>query len=87
MRGTGFAQLVGVGALLAAAGCSGSDGTDPNTPQGSLRVIHAAGSAAALDVLVDGSVAINGLAAGTVSSPVGVPSGSAPSLSARPAGP
>jgi uncharacterized protein DUF4397 len=84
MRGTGYVRLLATGALLAVAGCSGSDGTDPSTFHGSLRVIHAA-SAAALDVLVDGSVVINGLAAGTVSSTVSVPTGQR-TIAVRPAG-
>lgn len=85
MRGTRYAGLLAAGALLAAAGCSGYDGTDPSGLHGSLRVIHVAGSAASLDVLVDGGVVINGLAAGTVSSAVSVPSGQR-TIAVRPAG-
>ena len=51
----------------------GWDGTD--SPAGSLQVIQAAESTAALDVLVDGQVVINGLAAGTVSPAVRVAPG------------
>lgn len=59
------------GALLAVSACGSSgDGTGPVSPTGSLRVIQAAESTAALDVLVDGGVVINGLGTGTLSAPV-----------------
>ena len=85
MSGTGYVRLLVAGVVLAAAGCSGNDGTDPSALHGSLRVIHVAESAAALDVLVDGGVVINGLAAGTVSSAVSVPTGQR-TITVRPAG-
>jgi hypothetical protein len=74
------------GALLAGAACSDNDGdAGPTGDTGSLRVIHAAGGTAALDVLVDGGVVINGLAAGAVSSTVAVPSGER-TITVRPSG-
>src|SRR6266496_609547 len=73
MRGTGYVRPLIGGVLLAAVSCSGNgDGTGPASPTGSLRVIQAAESTAALDVLVDGGAVINGLWAGTISSPVPV---------------
>jgi hypothetical protein len=48
-------------------------------------VIHVAQSAAALDVLVDGGVVINGLAVGSVSSAVSVPTGQR-MITVRPSG-
>ena len=78
--------LLAAGALLAAVGCSDGNGDNgPGTPEGSLRMIQASGSAATLDVLVDGGVLINGLAAGTISSAVPVPSGSR-TITVRPSG-
>lgn len=86
MRGTRYVRLLAAGALLAGAGCSDSDGDPgPTGNTGSLRVIHAAESTAALDVLVDGGVVINGLAVGTVSSTVAVPSGER-TITVRPSG-
>ena len=76
MRGTAYVRPLICGILLASASCSGNgDGTGPASPTGSLRVIQAAESTAALDVLVDGGVVINGLGAGTISSPVSVSAG------------
>src|SRR5215216_3178041 len=76
MRGTAYIRLLIGGILVAAVSCSGNDdGTGPASPRGSLRVIQAAESTAALDVLVDGGAVINGLAAGTISSPVSVAAG------------
>jgi hypothetical protein len=76
MRGTACVRLLIGGALVAALSCSGnSDGTGPVPATGSLRVIQAAESTAALDVLVDGGVVINGLGTGTMSSPVPVSAG------------
>ena len=66
--------LIG-GALLAALACSESDGTGPDLPQGTLRVIQASQSTAALDVLVDGSVVVSGLGTGTISSAVPISPG------------
>jgi hypothetical protein len=51
------------------------DSTSPPAPTGRLRVVQAAESTAALDVLVDGSVVIAGLKSGTVSSAVAVTPG------------
>ena len=73
MRETACVRLLIGGVLLAAVSCSGNDdGTGPASATGSLRVIQAAESTATLDVLVDGGVVINGLGAGTISSPVSV---------------
>ena len=66
--------LIG-GVLLAAVSCSGNDGTGPVAATGSLRVIQAAESTPTLDVLVDDGVVINGLGAGTISSPVEISTG------------
>jgi len=72
------------GAALVA--CSSNDpGTDPPSSTGSLRVIQAAESTAALDVLVDGSVAVAALGTGTISSPVALPVGQR-TLEFRPVG-
>jgi hypothetical protein len=57
-----------------AAACSG-ESTSPPAPAGQLRIVQAAESTAALDVLIDGGVVISGLRAGTVSSPVSVTPG------------
>ena len=76
MRGTRYVRLLAAGALIAVCGCSDNDGeTGPTGSRGSLRVIHAAESAAALDVLVDGGVVVNGLLVGSVSFAVSVPTG------------
>ena len=76
MRGTASVRPLIGGILLASVSCSGNgDGTGPASPTGSLRVIQAAESTAALDVLVDGGVVINGLGAGTISSPVEISTG------------
>jgi hypothetical protein len=76
MRGTAYVRLLIGGVLLAAVSCTGDgEGTGPASPTASLRVIQAAESTAALDVLVDGSVVINGLGAGTISSPVALSAG------------
>ena len=76
MRGTAYVRLLIGGILVAAVSCSGNDdGTGPASPTGSLRVIQAAESTAVLDVLVDGGAVINGLGAGTISSPVSVSAG------------
>jgi hypothetical protein len=86
MRGTGNAHMWIGGVLLAVLSCSGNgDGTGPGSPTGTLRVIQAAESTATLDVLVDGSVVIGGLGAGTISSPVSVPAGQR-TVAFRPAG-
>jgi hypothetical protein len=86
MRGAAYVHLLVAGALLAAMGCSGTkDGTEPTSPAGSLRVIQAAESTAALDVLVDGRVVINGLATGSISSVVPVSPGRR-NVTFRPAG-
>ena len=69
MRATSFVRLSILGSGLLACSSSGP-GSDPSSPTGTLRVIQAAESTAALDVLVDGSVAIPGLGTGTISSPV-----------------
>jgi uncharacterized protein DUF4397 len=83
---TRYAYLLAGASLLASAGCSDdSGGAGPTTSPGSLRVIHAAQSAATLDVLVDGGVVIGGLAAGTLSSAVSVPSGNR-TITVRPTG-
>jgi hypothetical protein len=74
------------GALIAVSGCSDNDGeTGPTGSTGSVRVMHVAQSAAALDVLVDGRVVINGLAVGSVSSAVSVPTGQR-TITVRPSG-
>jgi len=76
MREAACVRLLVAGALLVALGCGGTkDGTGPTPTAGTLRVIQAAESTAALDVLVDGQVVINGLAAGTVSPAVAVAPG------------
>jgi hypothetical protein len=76
MRGTAYVHLMVSGAVVASLGCGGkSDSTAPTSPTGSLRVIQAAESTATLDVLVDGSVVIHGLTAGTASPPVAVSPG------------
>jgi hypothetical protein len=75
-----------IGGALLLVSCSGNgDGTGPGSPTGTLRVIQAAESTATLDVLVDGSVVIVGLAAGSISSPVSVPTGMR-SVAFRPVG-
>ena len=71
--------------LLAGLGCSASEGGGPTGSTGSLRVMHVAQSAPAIDVLVDGGIVINGLAEGTVSSAVSVPTGTR-TVTVRPAG-
>jgi Domain of unknown function (DUF4397) len=84
MRATSFVRLSMLGAGLVA--CSSSDnGGGPSAPTGSLRVIQAAESTAALDVLVDGSVAIPALGTGTISSPVALSVGQR-TLAFRPVG-
>jgi hypothetical protein len=86
MRGTVYVRPLIGGVLLAAVSCSGNaDGTGPASPTGSLRVIQAAGSTPALDVLVDGSAVINGLGAGTISAPVPVSVGQH-TMAVRPVG-
>lgn len=86
MGGTAYVHLVLGGAVLASVACGGkNDGTGPTSPTGSLRVIQAAESTATLDVLIDGSVVINALSAGTVSSPVAVAPGQR-TVAFRPAG-
>src|SRR4051812_804529 len=63
-------------ALLASLACSDADnGPGPGSLQGSLRVIQASQSTAALDVLVDGSVVASGLEAGTISPAIPISSG------------
>jgi hypothetical protein len=84
MRATSLVGLSMLGAGLVA--CSSNDnGGGPSAPTGSLRVIQAAESTAALDVLVDGSVAIPALGTGTISSPVALPVGQR-TLAFRPVG-
>jgi len=86
MRGTSHLRLLAAGALIGVCGCSDHDGdAGPTGTTGSLRVIHAAQSASILDVLVDGSALITGLAAGTLSSAVPVPTGQR-TITVRPAG-
>jgi hypothetical protein len=86
MRGIGYVRVLAAGALIAASGCSDNDGdTGPTGSTGSLRVIHAAESAAALDVLVDAGVVITGLAVGSVSSTVAIPTGQR-TVTVRPSG-
>jgi hypothetical protein len=76
MRGTAKVGVLIGAVLVTAVSCSGNgDGTGPASPTGSLRVVQAAESTAALDVLVDGGVVINGLGAGTISSPVPLSAG------------
>jgi hypothetical protein len=78
--------VVVLATLLAALGCSEdgqAPGPDPQT--GSLLVIQAAESTAAVDVLVDGGVVIAGLAPGSVSAPVPVSTGNR-TIEFRPAG-
>lgn len=74
MRDSSLHFLIGA-ALLAALACSESNGTGPESPQGTLRVIQAAQSTAALDVLVDGNIAVSGLGTGAISSAVPVSPG------------
>jgi hypothetical protein len=86
MRNTRYVRLLLAGALIATAGCSDNSGdSGPTGATGSLRVIHAAESSASLDVLVDGGVVINGLAPGSVSSTVAVPTGER-TITVRPSG-
>jgi len=86
MRKTRYVRLLAASALITVVGCSENTGTPgPTGATGSLRVIHAAESSASLDVLVDGGVVINGLAAGSVSSTVAVPSGER-TITVRPSG-
>jgi hypothetical protein len=86
MRRTAYVHPLMCGALLVTGSCSASsDGTGPGSPMGSLRVIQAAESTAVLDVLVDGGVVINGLGAGTMSSPVPMSPGQR-TIAFRPAG-
>jgi hypothetical protein len=86
VRGIRYVRLLAAGALIAVPGCSDNDGdTGPTGSTGSLRVIHAAESAAALDVLVDGGVVITGLAVGSVSSTVAIPTGQR-TVTVRPSG-
>jgi hypothetical protein len=69
--------------VLIGSGCS--DDAGPTPPAGALQVIQAAESTAAIDVMVDGSVVIAGLAAGTASPAVSVPAG-VREISFRPVG-
>jgi hypothetical protein len=85
MRDTPGVRLLMGGALLTAIACGESNGTGPDAPQGTLRVIQASQSAAALDVLVDGGVVVSGLATGTMSSAVPVSSGQR-TIEVRPSG-
>jgi hypothetical protein len=86
MRGTVNGHVVFGGMVLALLSCGGNgDGTGPDSPGGTLRVIQAAESTATLDVLVDGSVVIDGLGIGTISPPVSVPAGER-TLTVRPSG-
>jgi Domain of unknown function (DUF4397) len=86
MPGISRARLLATGALMAIWGCSDDHvDTEPTGSTGSLRVVHAAESAAALDVLVDGGVVITGLAAGTVSSAVPLSAGQR-TIAVRPSG-
>jgi uncharacterized protein DUF4397 len=86
MRGTNYVRLLAAGSLIAVSGCSENNGeAGPTGSTGSLRVIHVAQSAAALDVLVDGGVVITGLAVGSVSSAVPVPTGQR-TITVRPSG-
>jgi len=86
MRESRYVGLLAAGALMAVCGCSENDGdTGPTGSTGSLRVIHAAESAATLDILVDGGVVVNRLAVGSVSSAVSVPTGQR-TITVRPSG-
>jgi hypothetical protein len=87
MRATSVVRLSMLGAGLVACSSSDSGGgpSTPTGPTGSLRVIQAAESTAALDVLIDGSVAIPALGTGTISSPVALPVGQR-TLAFRPLG-
>jgi hypothetical protein len=86
MRRVTWLHLRAGGALLAAIGCSeAKDETGPTSPAGSLRVVQAAESTAALDVLIDGRVVVSGLAAGTLSGAVAVAPGQR-EIAFRPAG-
>ncbi|HEU5039584.1 MAG TPA: DUF4397 domain-containing protein [Gemmatimonadales bacterium] len=67
MRDTVRIRLLAGAALLTVLGCGDGDGTGPGSLQGSLRVIQASLNTAALDVLVDGTVRVTGLGAGTMS--------------------
>jgi hypothetical protein len=73
MRITEGSSLLLGAMLLAGSGCS--DDSGPSTPAGALQVIQAAESTAVIDVMVDGDVVIQGLAAGAVSPAVSVPAG------------
>lgn len=75
MRDRSRVHLLIGAALLAVLACSESDGTGPDSPRGTLRVIQASQSTAALDVLVDGSVVVSGLGTGAISSAVPVSPG------------
>ena len=86
MRGSGKVRLLIGGTLFAAISCGGNgDGMEPGSASGTLRVIQAAESTTTLDVLVDGTVVIGGLGAGTMSSPVSLAAGQR-TLGFRPAG-
>jgi hypothetical protein len=65
MRSTGSMSLLLGAVLLVGSGCS--DDAGPNPPAGTLQVIQAAESTAVVDVMVDGDVVIQRLAAGAVS--------------------
>lgn len=73
MRSSGSASLLLGTMLLVGSGCS--DDAGPTTPAGTLQVIQAAESTAAIDVMVDGNVVIQRLAAGAVSPAVSVSAG------------
>jgi hypothetical protein len=73
MRSTGSVTLLLGAVLLLAGGCSDDGG--PTPPNGTLKVIQAAESTAAIDVMVDGDLVIQRLAAGAVSPAVSVPAG------------
>jgi hypothetical protein len=73
MRSPGSVSLLLGAVLLVGSGCS--DDTGPTRPAGTLQVIQAAESTAAIDVMVDGNVVIQGLASGAASPAVSVPAG------------
>jgi Domain of unknown function (DUF4397) len=85
MRPTSLVHLAVWSAWLGACSSSDQGGSGPSSPTGSLRVIQAAESTAALDVLVDDSVAITALGSGTLSSPVALSVGQR-TLTFRPVG-
>jgi len=83
MRSPGSVSLLLGSVLLVGSGCS--DDAGPTTPAGTLQVIQAAESTAVIDVMVDGNVVIQRLAAGAVSPAVSVPAGLR-EISLRPVG-